>query len=239
MSEHKLPWNPWSTFGVAASAWLDAAKSTQDTIARTLDQAAHANGDTVEWISFQVPVPGPSLLIDEEQMRESFHRLADQNLRQWELAANFLQALPGWSNWPSRTPGTMMTDWFDRMRRASETMMPANDSAMPGQGFSPQTFWAAASQAATAASTAAAQVPSGPELLDAANGKPDDLTRIKGIGGKLSQLLNELGIYHFSQIAAWSEADGEWIDDKLAFKGRVARENWIAQAADLAAAQAA
>src|SRR5690606_32443368 len=34
-------------------------------------------------------------------------------------------------------------------------------------------------------------------------GQPDDLKKIKGIGPKLELLLNQNGIYHFHQIAAW------------------------------------
>jgi NADH-quinone oxidoreductase subunit E len=60
------------------------------------------------------------------------------------------------------------------------------------------------------------------------------LTEIKGIGPKLSERLNELGIYHFDQIAGWSEAQAEWIEDQLAFKGKVRREGWIDQARQLA-----
>jgi len=65
-------------------------------------------------------------------------------------------------------------------------------------------------------------------------GKADNLTRIKGIGSKINQLLNEMGIYHFSQIAAWTEKDIEEVDEKLQFKGRIVREKWVEQAKVLA-----
>ena len=74
-----------------------------------------------------------------------------------------------------------------------------------------------------------------PETLTAPNGSADDLTKIKGIGPKLSKQLNALGIYHFKQIAEWSEDQAQWVDDYLAFKGRVAREAWISQARILSA----
>ena len=73
-----------------------------------------------------------------------------------------------------------------------------------------------------------------PEGLEAPKGEPDDLKKISGIGPKIEGILNELGIFHFSQIAAWGEAEVAWIDDYLKFKGRVARENWIAQATTFA-----
>ena len=76
----------------------------------------------------------------------------------------------------------------------------------------------------------------GPPTLSAARGgAADDLKRIKGIGPKLEASLNELGFYHFDQIAAWSDSDVDWADEK--FGGtlkRVRRDDWVAQARTLA-----
>jgi branched-chain amino acid transport system ATP-binding protein len=66
-------------------------------------------------------------------------------------------------------------------------------------------------------------------------GKPDELTRIKGIGPANEKKLNEHGIFHFDQIAAWSEADIKAAEAYLAFDGRIAREDWVGQAKALAA----
>ncbi|WP_375280521.1 NADH-quinone oxidoreductase subunit E [Pseudooctadecabacter sp.] len=62
----------------------------------------------------------------------------------------------------------------------------------------------------------------------------DDLKLISGVGPKLEGVLNELGFWHFDQIAKWTEAEVAWVDSRLKFKGRIERDNWIAQAADLA-----
>ena len=64
-------------------------------------------------------------------------------------------------------------------------------------------------------------------------GAPDDLTVIGGIGPKIQEVLNELGIYHYDQIAAWTPENIAWIDDRLNFSGRIAREGWVEQAAIL------
>ncbi|MFN3938638.1 MAG: NADH:ubiquinone oxidoreductase [Gemmobacter sp.] len=67
-------------------------------------------------------------------------------------------------------------------------------------------------------------------------GGPDDLKRIKGIGPKLEELCHSLGFYHFDQIAAWTPAEVAWVDENLeGFKGRVTRDDWVAQAKVLAA----
>ncbi len=71
-------------------------------------------------------------------------------------------------------------------------------------------------------------------LPEPRGGRKDDLKRIKGIGPKIEGTLNGLGIYHFDQVAEWSEETVDWINGFLSFKGRVQRENWIEQAKTLA-----
>ncbi|CAN0603262.1 unnamed protein product, partial [Ectocarpus sp. 12 AP-2014] len=90
---------------------------------------------------------------------------------------------------------------------------------------------AKATPAMTAAAKAAPKVDDRPAGLDAPkSGKADDLKRISGIGPKLESVLNDLGIYHFDQIAAWTKKESDWVDTYLRFKGRIARDGWIAQA---------
>jgi predicted flap endonuclease-1-like 5' DNA nuclease len=76
-----------------------------------------------------------------------------------------------------------------------------------------------------------------PEMLTAPrDGGADNLKEIKGVGPKLETLLHEMGVYHFDQIASWSETEVAWMDQNLkGFKGRVSRDTWIAQAQVLAA----
>ena len=63
---------------------------------------------------------------------------------------------------------------------------------------------------------------------------PDDLKLISGVGPKLEQVLNGLGIWTFAQIAAWQPEEAAWVDDYLQFSGRIGRDNWISQAGALA-----
>ncbi|QND50971.1 ATP-binding cassette domain-containing protein [Phyllobacterium sp. 628] len=65
-------------------------------------------------------------------------------------------------------------------------------------------------------------------------GKADSLIIIKGIGPVNERKLNEHGIFHFDQIAAWKKADVIAAEVYLAFDGRIAREDWIGQAKKLA-----
>ena len=74
-----------------------------------------------------------------------------------------------------------------------------------------------------------------PELLtEARGGKKDNLTLVKGIGKVLEERLNNLGIYHFDQIASWSATEQSWMDERMSFPGRVEREEWVKQSAELA-----
>tara|TARA_R110002020_G_scaffold232139_3_gene443644 strand:- start:98787 stop:99467 length:681 start_codon:yes stop_codon:yes gene_type:complete len=68
----------------------------------------------------------------------------------------------------------------------------------------------------------------------AAKVEGDDLSQINGVGPVIVGKLHDAGITTFAQIAAWTDADVEEIEEKLSFKGRVGREDWIAQAKDLA-----
>ena len=92
----------------------------------------------------------------------------------------------------------------------------------------------ALAEAATDLPDEALQRPAG---LDAPRGgQPDDLKMIKGVGPKLEALLNEMGFYHYDQLADWGAAEIAWVDRNLqGFKGRVTRDRWVAQARILAA----
>ena len=84
--------------------------------------------------------------------------------------------------------------------------------------------------------SAPADTPAQPKKLKAAKkGGADDLKEIKGIGPALEKLLNDLGIFHYDQIAGWSAAEISWVDNNLqGFKGRVSRDGWTQQAKILA-----
>ena len=77
--------------------------------------------------------------------------------------------------------------------------------------------------------------PKKPRMLKAARrGNADDLKQISGVGPKLEQTLNGLGVYHFDQIAKWTKNEIDWVDGELKFKGRIERDDWIGQARKLA-----
>ena len=70
-------------------------------------------------------------------------------------------------------------------------------------------------------------------LFETPSGEPDDLKKISGVGPVLEEKLHSLGITKFVQIASFSADDIEKVDTRLNFKGRIERDNWIAQAKEL------
>ncbi|NQY96919.1 MAG: hypothetical protein HRT82_07135 [Henriciella sp.] len=145
---------------------------------------------------------------------ELLRSLSDLNLRHWENTARLLESFPAWMNLPNTLTGSALVDWYDNLHRN-------NGLNSVASMFDPRASEAVKSPA--------------PETLTRPDGEADDLTRIKGIGPKRSKQLNELGIYHFRQIAAWTEPEIKWVDDYLASPGRVSRDEWVQQARLLSA----
>jgi NADH-quinone oxidoreductase subunit E len=111
----------------------------------------------------------------------------------------------------------------------------AMPSAAPEPAPAPE-----ATPAAPAAPAAAPDAPSDhtkPALYDTpGEGGADDLKKIKGVGPKMEQMPNGMGVWHYSQVAGWGPSEVAWVDDNLeGFKGRVSRDNWVEQAKTLAA----
>ena len=62
---------------------------------------------------------------------------------------------------------------------------------------------------------------------------------ISGVGPVIESKLHQLGIYTFAQVAAWTKAERDWVDEHIAFHGRIEREDWKRQAKALAKGGAA
>ena len=125
-----------------------------------------------------------------------------------------------------------LADLRVRLDAAERAAAGADVASGGGHGYDKEADSAAISAAAVAA------VEGARELVAAPSGEPgdaDDLQQIKGIGPKIADLLNELGIRQFEQIAAWSATDVDWVNERLQFKGRIEREEWIPQAKALLA----
>ena len=71
--------------------------------------------------------------------------------------------------------------------------------------------------------------------LPGAGGPAVELMKLKGVGPKLAEILNQRGITTFAQIAKLSPGQVEELDESLgAFRGRLARDRVVEQADYLA-----
>jgi predicted flap endonuclease-1-like 5' DNA nuclease len=116
-----------------------------------------------------------------------------------------------------------------RPSAAESSVTPAPAAAAGTVGAPPIAAPVAVERVSTEAQTAPPPALTGPE------GEPDDLKRISGIGPGIEKTLHELGIFHYRQIAAFTPENVAWIDQRLRFRGRIEREDWIGQARRLAA----
>ena len=61
----------------------------------------------------------------------------------------------------------------------------------------------------------------------------DDLTKIKGIGAALAKKFQDVGISSFSEMAEMTNTQAKTLDEQLALKGRITRNEYREQAAAL------
>lgn len=69
-------------------------------------------------------------------------------------------------------------------------------------------------------------------ILD--QGPKDDLTLIEGVGPFLEKKLNEIGVYTYGEIATWDSKRIAEVTEAIGhFKGRIEKDQWVEQAAQL------
>jgi small subunit ribosomal protein S2 len=71
------------------------------------------------------------------------------------------------------------------------------------------------------------------EQLSGPRGVADDLKKLTGVSGAIEKQLNDLGIFHYSQIAQLSPTAAHNIGEEVGLPGRV--DSWIAKAKELTA----
>ena len=56
----------------------------------------------------------------------------------------------------------------------------------------------------------------------------DDLKQIRGVGPKLERILNAMGVFHYRQIAAWTDEEIDGVQAKMeGVPHRIRRDNWV------------
>ena len=119
---------------------------------------------------------------------------------------------------------------------AATPMQPAAGVPAGGATTEPAATAPAATPAPTPTPAPASASASATPASASAPAGGDDLTRIKGLGPKLSATLRGMGVTTFAQIAAWDDAEIDRVDAQMGrFQGRIRRDDWVGQAAMLAA----
>ncbi|WP_029041512.1 50S ribosomal protein L21 [Cucumibacter marinus] len=86
---------------------------------------------------------------------------------------------------------------------------------------------------ASAKASAKKDEPKAEAAGEAKGGVKDDVKLISGVGPALEKKLAAAGVTSLKQIAEFTAEDIERVDAELSFKGRIEREDWVAQAKDL------
>ncbi|HAD28481.1 MAG TPA: NADH-quinone oxidoreductase subunit NuoE [Rhodobacteraceae bacterium] len=125
----------------------------------------------------------------------------------------------------------ILTPWLDRGKAANSKK---SVSQQTGAKSASHTKVAARMMTKKAVDVAVPLVGKKPRTMTAPRKRgADNLKLMSGIGPKLEDALNSLGIYHFDQISKWSDAEVEWVDKHLKLNGRLRRDNWMEQATKL------
>ena len=61
----------------------------------------------------------------------------------------------------------------------------------------------------------------------------DDLTRINGVGKSTAHALNEIGVWHYHQIAGWTPENVNWVNKYFEENRRIEQQEWVTQAGAL------
>jgi len=77
------------------------------------------------------------------------------------------------------------------------------------------------------------RAPEKPQSVDQPDDNGDDLTRIEGVDAQTATALNALGIWHFHQIAGWTQENTDWVNAHFEAENRVERQEWVGQAGAL------
>lgn len=205
------------------------------------DLTAESLGQLLDDLSAgKVPAPGPMNGRYAAEPKSGLTSLTDHEAGRAQYNASAALAT-GIGDTVKRIDGTevpLLTPWLKDGAKASDSAgAPPKPAARPkpANAAKPATKPAPKAKPAAKPAPVAEQAPEKePELLTAPKGDKDDLKRIKGVGPQLEGLLNTMGFWHFWQIADWGPAEIAWVDNRLKFKGRIERDDWVSQAKDFA-----
>jgi predicted flap endonuclease-1-like 5' DNA nuclease len=170
----------------------------------------------------------------------SVHAVGAEAERAWKLPVGVISPL--WAVFGAAAGAGIAYWWMTHWTRAvnlealagAKRIAPPKPAVAPVEIIAePEAAAAPAAQAVAVAETVAEPVAEA--AVDEVVADADDLTRMVGVGPKLSEALAARGVTRFAQIAGWTADDLAEVDAALSLKGRAVREAWVAQARRLAA----
>jgi large subunit ribosomal protein L21 len=106
------------------------------------------------------------------------------------------------------------------------------DAAAPAPKAPAKASKAEPAAAPSAEAGAGAGAKPGNLLAEPRDGTADNLKKIGGLGPKAAEALNAAGVFHFDQLASWSEAEIAYMEAETGLKGKIAA--WADEARGLA-----
>ena len=218
-----------------ADAVVELPVAAVEPVSAAEPQLADAAIDVMAAIS--APEPGPETVEAVESAPESVavavalepsHQEpplpAAPKLSAEEEEAAAMRAIEG--NWSPRRKAARTA----RPSAAPDGVIETADAAVKASGAAV----AAAAQAASAVVEPAPDPNKPIGIAEPRQGGADDLTHIIGVLPIIETALNNLGIYHFDQVAELGAAQIGWVETHLGIVGRIGREHWREQAKELA-----
>jgi len=188
----------------------------------------------------RVPVPGPQNGRYAAEPLKGLTSLTDYDSGKTQYNAS-VQLATDIGDTIKRIDGTeapLLTPWISTATKSTKKPAAKKSAGKktPAKSAAPKAKATKAAPAKTVTKPAAkTKGPTKPRTMKAPRkAGADDLKLISGVGPKLEGVLNDMGFWHFDQIAKWTKAEVSWVDERLKFKGRIKRDKWIAQAKKLA-----
>lgn len=222
---------PFSTSDAFSDVYLAASSAFADWLDYSL-RLANSGPDMLTSMKLNDAKPNGLYAFDPSQLAMSMMSATVDTQRAFVRAAFESMRVGAAMRSMNFVPGPFgLTGFF-----AATSPADAAPTQSPPPAPKPKPASAKAKPKAAAAPTAETKpntAPAAPKKRKSSSSAMDDLTRIKGIGPKLSQSLRDMGIRTFAQIADLTPEEIDSINARLRFKGRVEREQWIEQARSL------
>ena len=211
------------------------------------DLTAERLGEIIDELAAgRVPTPGPQNGRYAAEPLKGLTSLKDYDSGKTQYNAS-VQLATDIGDTVKRIDGTevpLLTPWVKDGKAAAPKAKkaaapkPAAKKPADGTGITKQQAVAKSKAKPTGKSNPNPSIETEPQTLKAPReGGADDLKKISGVGPKLEGVLNDLGFWHFDQIAKWTSDEIAWVDSRLKFKGRIERDDWVSQASELSKAK--